>query len=524
MVEVYSSVERMFIEERFGTLAGMKVQLPFYGQVLDIPRGTGISFNRPYMPSDGTADLLCTHYYAGSPGTETWGDVSPKESTVPANQWSNLLCSLQIPLDAPLTNGVYLTAGYYSCTFGSGGYQVCVGNNVKFNVVEALPCIPKTCNDFPNQCGTFSDGCGGSITCICRTGYTCSGGVCVPLTPPLYEYYNAGDDGSTATFGAIRRAQTFTVGATAHMVTSVKLLLYREGSPGTVTVSIRATDGYGHPTGHDLTSGTTDGNTLPTISPGEWREIALTEYSLSANTKYAIVIRAPSGSAGIWLLWRYDGTSPTYTGGNTEISSDSGSTWSSYTTEDYMFEVWGGVITPPEKATINIDTTPVKGEVLLNGVSQGIAPVSLSVDPGTYIISFGDISGYTTPSPQTIIVIAGEIRNVFGEYIIIPPPPPGKGTLTVNTISVAGDIYVNGTLVGIGSFTGDFDPGVYTVSFGDVVGYVKPSSQTATITEGQITTITGTYTKIQLAGMGWIIMIPIVGGVIWWLLKGRKKA
>ena len=154
----------------------------------------------------------------------------------------------------------------------------------------------------------------------------------------LCEYYNTGYDASASVY-VNWFAQTFTVGVTAHTVTSVKLLLGRSGSPGTVTVSIRTTDGT-HPNGTDLTNGTTDGNTLPTGAPYEWREITLTELSLNASTKYAIVVRALNGNATNTLYWFCDITSPTYAGGNFEDSTNSGGTWASVTEKDFMFEVW----------------------------------------------------------------------------------------------------------------------------------------------------------------------------------------
>jgi len=72
-----------------------------------------------------------------------------------------------------------------------------------------------------------------------------------------------------------------------------------------------------------------------------------------------------------------------------------------------------------KKAIINIDTIPVKGEIFINVVSQGFAPVSVEVDAGTYTVSFGDVAGYTTPSAQTITVLAGEIRDVLGTYTAV---------------------------------------------------------------------------------------------------------
>jgi hypothetical protein len=163
-----------------------------------------------------------------------------------------------------------------------------------------------------------------------------------------YENYVTGDDYNYPFYGSYWIAQTFTVGATGHTITSVKLLLSRYGSPGTVTVSIRAVDENGHPTGDDLTSGTTDGNTLPVMDGGELREITLTEIDYSANTKCAIVVRALDGNGSNQLIWRQDTSSPSYAGGNQERSSNSGSTWAAQTDQDQIFEIWGNPIVPTE--------------------------------------------------------------------------------------------------------------------------------------------------------------------------------
>lgn len=156
----------------------------------------------------------------------------------------------------------------------------------------------------------------------------------------LYEYYNTGDDGAYDEYGVYWSAQTFTP-STAHKITSVKLKLYRVGSPGTITVGIRATSS-GLPTGADLCSGTINGNTLTTDTAGAWYEITLgAGYDLSASTKYAIVVRALDGWSGNEPYWRYDSTSPTYAGGSFVYSENSGGSWSAVTGNDFMFEEWG---------------------------------------------------------------------------------------------------------------------------------------------------------------------------------------
>jgi len=163
------------------------------------------------------------------------------------------------------------------------------------------------------------------------------------MTDTLYEYYNTGNDTIHSMHATSWMFQTFTVGTVGsnqnHSVTSIKLLLYRYQTPGTVTVSIRAVGVDGKPTGTDVTSGTTNGNTLPTSSASaEWREIFLAPYTLSANTKYALVVR-PSEAYPNRLYWLTDDSLSTYTGG--DLGAGDGVTWNVYLTCDGMFEEYG---------------------------------------------------------------------------------------------------------------------------------------------------------------------------------------
>ena len=159
----------------------------------------------------------------------------------------------------------------------------------------------------------------------------------------LYEYYNTNDDTADGGYYAYWIAQTFTP-TIAHKITSVKLKLYRAGDVGTVTVSIRATTS-GLPSGNDLCSGTIAGNTLTTDTAGAWYEITLgAGLNLVANTKYAIVLRAPDNDYPIYVGWRSDDTAPAYAGGSHCYSSDSGGSWAATTTRDFMFEEWGELV------------------------------------------------------------------------------------------------------------------------------------------------------------------------------------
>lgn len=158
------------------------------------------------------------------------------------------------------------------------------------------------------------------------------------------EFYTFSGGGSTAMYGAEWRGQTFTIGTTAadtdFSITSVKMKLYRILSPGTVTLGIYATDVDGYPTGSPLTSGTTDGDTLTTNSEGEVRTFTLSPVTLTASTKYAIVIDARNGDANNQALYRGT-TAAGYPAGEGVHSADSGSSWASLS-GDYYFSTHGG--------------------------------------------------------------------------------------------------------------------------------------------------------------------------------------
>jgi uncharacterized protein (TIGR02145 family) len=72
---------------------------------------------------------------------------------------------------------------------------LCAYDNNWNYVFDNVVCIPKTCNDLGYNCGNWSDGCGGTLTCGsygggCQTGYYCLSGTCTScLTSNLSTEY-----------------------------------------------------------------------------------------------------------------------------------------------------------------------------------------------------------------------------------------------------------------------------------------------------------------------------------------------
>ncbi len=75
---------------------------------------------------------------------------------------------------------------------------------------------------------------------------------------------------------------------------------------------------------------------------------------------------------------------------------------------------------------------------------------------------------------------------------------PGEGTLAVQTEDedgqpVNGDIYLDGDLMGIGSWSGDVETGTHVVSFGEVEGYNTPDPEPVTVQKDETVEVTGVY-------------------------------
>jgi hypothetical protein len=231
-------------------------------------------------------------------------------------------------------------------------------------------------------------------------------------TTSLYEYYNTGDDEDNGAWAGYKLCQTFN-SSTSFNITSVKLLLYRVGSPGTVTVGIYATTGSpAYPTGSALTSGTTNGTTLTTNTAGEWREITLTTHTLQASTTYAIVISISGGSGtNDNVHWRDDKSSPTYANGMYGRSSSSGAWGTTYmdNTKDDMFEVWG-----------TSDNYQLDIEERFTSVDTGAyANKELCIFAGTWSTSETlKVDVWNTTSSSWVNVIASLTKNAWNNVSI----------------------------------------------------------------------------------------------------------
>ena len=116
---------------------------------------------------------------------------------------------------------------------------------------------------------------------------------------------------------------------------------------------------------------------------------------------------------------------------------------------------------------------------------------------GQHTVEFSDVAGWTKPGNQTVTINQGQTTTHNGDLYARQ-----TGSLQV-TITPQGAIdagaqwRVDGG--GLAEQRGHTETGLsvgqHTVEFSDVAGWTKPGNQTVTISDGQTTTATGTYTQ-----------------------------
>jgi len=115
---------------------------------------------------------------------------------------------------------------------------------------------------------------------------------------------------------------------------------------------------------------------------------------------------------------------------------------------------------------LTIQTTPVTGEVFVNGVSWGSAPQARRLAPGQYTVSFGQVAGYATPEQQIATVGPDGTVSVVGTYV-----PMRRLTITVDgqgSVRPSGGDFKEGTQLGLTAIPAE---GSYFVSWtGDYAG------------------------------------------------------
>ena len=223
----------------------------------------------------------------------------------------------------------------------------------------------------------------------------------------LQDFYNTGANTFSGIGDTRPSAQIFTA-SSSYALTSIRLLMYKVGSPGTITVSIRNVTGEPQtavPTGPDLESGTTDGNTLTVSTDGEWRETTLdSPFNCVSGNKYAIVVICTASPYA--FRWMADDASPTYLGGNT-AGFDNDSNWLAAPGRDFMFETYGEVGGDFVELSATIEAVSGMSAILTVGDVVDLSATIAAVSTMAAILTVPTVFKTTNIATIKRVVVAG---------------------------------------------------------------------------------------------------------------------
>jgi serine/threonine protein kinase len=146
--------------------------------------------------------------------------------------------------------------------------------------------------------------------------------------------------------------------------------------------------------------------------------------------------------------------------------------------------------------TVNITTNPAGAEVIIDGRSRGVSPLSIPLNPGPHALELRGASG--DPRTMSFNVTAGATVAQF----IDMPQVPATGQLQIRTEPAGAQVSVDDTPRGPSPVTVDgLSAGDHTVSVTSEVGSVK---QHVTVTPGSTAAVVVPLVASNAPVSGWI--------------------
>jgi hypothetical protein len=158
----------------------------------------------------------------------------------------------------------------------------------------------------------------------------------------------------------------------------------------------------------------------------------------------------------------------------------------------------------PSMGSLEVMITPAGAEAagarwnVDGGSWQSSGATESGLATGKHAVNFSDVSGYTTPAPETANILANQTVTTTGTYVATIP----TGSVEVMLIP-AGAVKLgaqwkidDGSWKNSDTTVTGLTTGSHAVSFNPVAGYTAPASESVSVVANQAAVITGTYTEM----------------------------
>jgi hypothetical protein len=175
-----------------------------------------------------------------------------------------------------------------------------------------------------------------------------------------------------------------------------------------------------------------------------------------------------------------------------------------------MYTTGSNTVTPVAHGLLRVQTSPaVPTSIYLDGIHRNDWGLNwVKMPAGSYILSFSDVYGYTTPTSVSVKYYPGgdAVTQSLSSPIMIYNDTVTEvivnfiqlGNLRVETLpATPATIYCNGNPMNDWAFWVNIEPGSYIISFQAVAGLLTPPPMTVTVVAGAATHVVGNYNTGQ---------------------------
>jgi uncharacterized repeat protein (TIGR03803 family) len=213
-------------------------------------------------------------------------------------------------------------------------------------------------------------------------------------------------------------------------------------------------------------------------------------------TQLSQILISLSPSAGQWRAnggaWQASGASLWVLPGTYNIDYSPLDSYDSPTPEAVTFSAPGSVFVTtryytPSNGSLHVDLNPVGAQWRVDGGAWQSSGTTLTLPRGSHTVDYSAITGYAIQGSETVTIVGGQLLSYSRSYTQL-----GQISVVLNPSSALWRVD-GGAWLASGAVSQYLAPGDHMVEYASLAGYISPATESATVTGGQVLTLTRSY-------------------------------